>query len=77
MRKINADIVLLPVGGMYTMNAREAAEVVLGMKPKVAIPYHWGSAVGSLDDAELFKDIVDSAGITTVHIMHPDQTLQL
>jgi L-ascorbate metabolism protein UlaG (beta-lactamase superfamily) len=77
MRKIRADIVVLPVGGTFTMSAKEAAEVVLGMKPKHAIPYHWGSIVGHLDDAENFKDIVDSAGLTTVHIMHPDQTVQL
>ena len=68
MRKIRADIVFLPVGGTYTMGAKEAAEIVLGMKPKVAVPIHWGSVVGTRDDAELFKEIIDNAGVTTVAI---------
>ena len=78
MRKVKTDIVVLPVSGVYTMNARQAADVVLGMKPKVAIPYHWGSGiVGSRDDAEMFKEIIDNAGITTVHILVPNQSITL
>jgi len=48
------DIALLPVGGKYTMNAEEAAEATRHMKPKLAIPYHWGDIVGSRSDAEDF-----------------------
>lgn len=55
MNKIKADIVLLPVGGTYTMNAREAAEAVNMIKPNTAIPMHWGSVVGSRTDAEDFQ----------------------
>jgi L-ascorbate metabolism protein UlaG (beta-lactamase superfamily) len=77
MHAFKADIVFLPVGGTYTMGAKEAAKVVLGMKPTYAIPYHWGSIVGSLDDAETFKELIDAAGQTTVHIMSPSQTIEL
>ncbi|MEK6823308.1 MAG: MBL fold metallo-hydrolase [Nanoarchaeota archaeon] len=77
MRKFRTDVVLLPIGGTYTMTAKEAAQVVLGMAPKVAIPIHWGSVVGTVDDAEMFKEIVDTAGQTAVHIMHANQTITL
>ncbi len=48
------DIALLPVGGKYTMNAEEAAEATRHIKPKLAIPYHWGDIVGGRSDAEDF-----------------------
>ncbi len=58
MVSIKADIALVPVGGTYTMNAREAAQAVAIFKPKIAIPMHYGSVVGSPDDADVFKDTV-------------------
>ncbi|MCX8190295.1 MAG: MBL fold metallo-hydrolase [Candidatus Diapherotrites archaeon] len=51
------DIALLPVGGKYTMNAEEAAEAAEIIKPKVAIPMHYGSIVGSQKDAQTFKEL--------------------
>ena len=53
------DIALLPVGGTYTMNAEEAAEAAKHIKPKLAIPYHWGDIVGSRSDAEQFANLVE------------------
>lgn len=37
----NVDILLIPVGGTYTINAKEADEVVNLLKPKVVIPMHY------------------------------------
>ncbi|GIW48376.1 MAG: metal-dependent hydrolase [Deltaproteobacteria bacterium] len=59
MKKIKADVALLPVGGTYTMTAQEAAEIANEFKPKTAIPMHWGTIVGSREDAERFKDIFE------------------
>jgi len=50
----NIDLALLPVGGTYTMNADDAAGAVKYIKPKQAIPYHWGDIVGSRADADTF-----------------------
>ena len=50
------DVALLPVGGKYTMDAEEATEAVEHMKPKKAIPYHWGDIVGKRKDAEKFAE---------------------
>lgn len=55
MADIQADVVLLPVGGKYTMDASEAARVANAIKPKIAVPMHWGAGViGTRADAERF-----------------------
>jgi L-ascorbate metabolism protein UlaG (beta-lactamase superfamily) len=51
------DVAILPVGGMYTMDADEAAEATGYLKPELAIPYHWGDIVGSLSDAQRFAEL--------------------
>ena len=37
----NVDILLLPVGGVSTINAAMAAEVIRKLEPKVVIPMHY------------------------------------
>lgn len=56
MANIQADVVFLPVGGTYTMNALEAAQAANSIKPKIAIPIHFGSIVGTQKDAETFME---------------------
>jgi L-ascorbate metabolism protein UlaG (beta-lactamase superfamily) len=56
-------VALLPVGGRFTMNAEEAAEAAKLIKPTIAIPMHFGSIVGSKDDAQEFKEICEESGI--------------
>ncbi len=57
MDDIETDVALLPVGGTYTMTADEAAEAANRIKPKLAIPMHWGGIVGSASDAQRFSDL--------------------
>ena len=57
MADVHCDVALLPAGGKYTMNAAEAAEALELIKPKVAIPMHWGDIVGTREDAERFKSL--------------------
>jgi len=57
MENIKADIALLPVGGTYTMNAEQAAKICEKIKPKIAVPMHYGSVVGSDADAEKFREL--------------------
>lgn len=56
-KAVKADIAILPVGGTYTMNAEEAAELVNHIRPEAAIPIHWGDIVGAAGDAERFKTL--------------------
>ena len=67
MSTLKADIALLPIGGTYTMNPQEAAELVNKIKPKLAIPMHYGSIVGDAKDAEMFKQLCH----TEVKILKP------
>jgi L-ascorbate metabolism protein UlaG (beta-lactamase superfamily) len=55
MKNFKCDIALIPVSGTYVMTAEEAVEAVRTIKPKQAIPMHWGDIVGSLKEAEYFK----------------------
>jgi len=48
------DVAFLPVGGTYTMTAAEAVEAVRLIKPKVAVPTHYGAVVGGPQDASAF-----------------------
>ncbi|MFC1745486.1 MBL fold metallo-hydrolase [Candidatus Riflebacteria bacterium] len=58
MKDITADIALLPVSGTYVMTADEAAQAALDIRPKVAIPMHFGDIVGDLNDANRFKELL-------------------
>ena len=74
MKAVKAiDVAMLPVGGTYTMDAAAAAEAVAFIKPKVAIPYHWGDIVGGRSDAESFAQ----AAQCDVKILTPGQTLSV
>ncbi|NLG49684.1 MAG: MBL fold metallo-hydrolase [Chloroflexi bacterium] len=55
MADVRCDVALLPVGGTYTMNAEEAAQSLAQIRPKMAVPMHWGGVVGSQADADRFK----------------------
>lgn len=67
------DLVLLPVGGTYTMNAEEAAAVIDCLRAKRAIPYHWGDIVGNAGDAKAFKKKADCE----VTILQPGESMLL
>lgn len=68
MDRVKTDVALLPVGGTYIMDAVEAAQAANKIKPKVAIPMHWGSTVGSRQDAEKFRDLCE----VEVKILKPE-----
>jgi L-ascorbate metabolism protein UlaG (beta-lactamase superfamily) len=57
MKDYRCDIALLPVSGTYVMTAEEAAKAADDIKPKVAVPMHYASIVGSEKDAETFKKL--------------------
>ena len=53
-KKVKCDVAFVPVGGTYTMNFKEAAQLVNEIKPKIAVPIHYGSIVGTNQDATDF-----------------------
>ncbi len=68
MANVKTDIAILPVGGKFTMTAAEAVQALRVLKPKIAIPIHYGAIIGSLADAEQFK----RAAPVEVHILQPE-----
>jgi len=49
------DMALLPIGGTYTMDIKEAVEAAIAIKPKVVIPMHRSKA-----DPQEFKEKVEA-----------------
>lgn len=54
-KKVKCDVAFLPIGGTYTMNFEEAAKLANTIEPKVVVPIHYGLIVGTIKDAENFK----------------------
>ena len=63
MSDLKPEIALVPVSGTYVMTAQEAAKAVEKIKPKIAIPMHYGVIVGSEKDANEFKQLVKSCEV--------------
>lgn len=58
-KNVKCDTILLPIGGKYTMDCREAAALVNKIMPDTAIPTHYGSVIGSKEDYDTFADKVN------------------
>ncbi len=58
-KQVSCDVALLPIGGTYTMNPKQAAELANQLKPESVIPVHYGSIVGKVSDGEEFEKLVD------------------
>lgn len=61
MKSIEVDVALLPIGGTYTMNVREAVEAAWDIKAKVYIPMHYGAIPKTQADPEEFRIRVPKA----------------
>lgn len=57
-KKVKCDVAFVPVGGTYTMDFKETAFLINEIKPKIAVPIHYGSVVGTKQDAEDFKRLL-------------------
>ena len=57
-RKVKCDVAFVPVGGTYTMDFKEAANLVNEIKPKIAVPTHYGSVVGTSQSASEFLKLL-------------------
>lgn len=58
-KSVKCDIALVPAGGTYTMDAGEAAALVNTIRPRVAIPVHYGGIVGTKEDGRTFEKLVE------------------
>jgi len=70
LTKENIDVLLMPIGGKYTMNVEEAAEAAKIIKPRVVTPMHYNSEAYGINDVdadpEKFKELLKDTGIEVV-----------
>ena len=53
---VKSNYCFVPIGGTYTMNVEEAIEYINEVKPKCAIPIHYGSIVGDISLGQIFQE---------------------
>ena len=58
-RRVDCDIALIPIGGKYTMDYKEAASMINTIRPKLVIPTHYGDVAGEKEDGKRFAQLVD------------------
>ena len=79
------DVLLIPVGGFYTIDANEAQELVAELKPRIVVPMHYRSdsfgyeVLGTLEDFLVLRDDVVRHDTNTLEITKdtPSQTAAL
>lgn len=54
------DVLFIPIGGTYTIDAQQAKEYIFALKPKIVIPMHYRPKDGTLDidGAEMFLQLL-------------------
>lgn len=68
---VRADAAFLPIGGTYTMDAREAAGLAKAIAPDVAVPMHFGFVVGTPEDADVFRREAAPVRVEVLDHVHP------
>ena len=58
LAQLKTDVLLIPIGGTYTMNAVEAANITNIIKPKLAIPTHYNylDGTGTKQEEKIFLE---------------------
>lgn len=59
IQDVKCDVAFLPIGGEFTMNAKEAAGLANKMDSKIIIPIHYGELVGTEEDLDEFLKLTD------------------
>jgi L-ascorbate metabolism protein UlaG (beta-lactamase superfamily) len=70
MKGMRVDIALLPVSGTYVMTAEQAVNAAKAIRPKRAIPMHYGAIVGDEEDAISFQKAL--AGTVKVTVLRKE-----
>lgn len=65
---ISCDVAFVPIGGTFTMNWKEASQFVNRLCPKMVVPIHYGSIVGSKEDEVRFLNQLDSNIVSVIKL---------
>ena len=64
--QVKCDIAFIPIGGKFTMDIAEATELVKIINPKVVIPIHYGSIIGTKEDGKIFRSNLNNTDIEVI-----------
>ena len=75
---LSLDLALLPAGGVFTMDPRQAALAAKMLRAKAAVPMHWGTfpLLEQSPDAFL-KELAERASNCRGIAMKPGETITL
>jgi L-ascorbate metabolism protein UlaG (beta-lactamase superfamily) len=62
-RAIDASVLLPPIGGAFTMDRHEAADLAAAMAPDLVVPIHYGTFAAIEADADAFATDLEGRGI--------------
>ncbi len=68
--KERVDVLLVPISGRSTANEMEAAQIIEDLKPRIAIPMHYGT-YGDGDPEKLRKILMENRIFTLLKILKP------
>ena len=66
------DVLLIPVGGKYTINPIEAVKTINKIEPRIVIPMHYGNlelkqdVFGELSELQVFLKEIGAADVVPV-----------
>lgn len=67
MKDIRCHIAFMPLGQKYTMDTvDDAVQAILDIRPKLAIPFHYGMYEGNADDAVYFQKSLRDKGVEVI-----------
>lgn len=70
-------VALLPIGGFFTMDPKQAAMAVKLIKPKIAIPMHYNTWPPIVQDPKEFAKLVQKSSKTKVVVLKPGECLEV
>jgi len=70
-------VAMLPIGGFFTMDPKQAAMATSLIRPKVVIPMHYGTWPPIAQDPKEFEKLVRRSSKTKVTVMKPGGSLEV
>lgn len=71
------DVALLPIGGFFTMDPRQAALATKLIRPKIVVPMHYGTWPQIEQDPKEFEMLVKKESKAKVKIMTPGEVMEV
>jgi len=68
---------MLPIGGFYTMDPKQAAMATELIHPKIVIPMHYGTWPLIEQDPKEFERLVKKSSKAKVVILKPGESLEV